>query len=76
MGKGIKRTISMSKIKKITASKKKRKEKGTRAELLGSNPHSKGEAFSRSNKELKETPKQTNNKTKTKIKQKIPLKDI
>lgn len=30
------------------AIKKNRKEKGRRAELLGSNPHSKGEDFSRS----------------------------
>jgi hypothetical protein len=40
--------ISTSKIKKITAIKKKRKENGNRAELFGSNPHSKGEHFSRS----------------------------
>jgi len=38
----------MSKTKKITASKKNRREKGMRAEFLGSNPHSKGESFSRS----------------------------
>lgn len=38
----------MSNTKKITASRKKRREKGSRAEFLGSNPHSKGEAFSRS----------------------------
>lgn len=43
---GIKRTISTSKIKKRTASRKNRIEKGTRAEKLGSNPHSKGEFFS------------------------------
>lgn len=30
------------------AIKKNRKEKGSRAELLGSNPHSNGELFSRS----------------------------
>jgi len=41
--------ISTSKIKKITAIKKNRKEKGTRADLLGSNPHSKADGFSRSN---------------------------
>lgn len=46
--KGIKSVISTSKIKKITAIKKNCKEKGIRAELLGSNPHSKGLAFSRS----------------------------
>jgi len=45
---GSKRAISTSKIRKITAIKKNRKEKGKRAELLGSNPHSKGELFSRS----------------------------
>lgn len=38
----------MSKTKKMTASKKNRKEKGIRAEALGSNPHSKGDNFSRS----------------------------
>ena len=45
---GRRRTISTSKIRKIIASKKKRKEKGSRADLIGSNPHSKGELFSRS----------------------------
>jgi hypothetical protein len=39
--------ISISKIKKITAIKKKRKENGSRAELLGSNPHSNDDGFSR-----------------------------
>lgn len=48
MGKGNKIAISTSKIKKITAIKKKRKEKGKRGEQKGSNPHSKGEDFSRS----------------------------
>jgi hypothetical protein len=46
--KGNKRTISTSKIKKITAIRKNRRENGRRDELLGSNPHSKGELFSRS----------------------------
>jgi hypothetical protein len=32
----------------MTAIKKKRREKGSREDLLGSNPHSKGEHFSRS----------------------------
>lgn len=41
-------TISTSKIKKITASKKNRKEKGSRADPRGSNPHSNGDDFSRS----------------------------
>ena len=40
--------ISTSKIKKITAIRKKRSEKGSRADPLGSKPHSKGEFFSRS----------------------------
>lgn len=38
----------MSKTRKITASRKNRREKGIRALPKGSNPHSKGEAFSRS----------------------------
>lgn len=45
---GSNRAISTSKIRKITAIKKNRREKGNRDELLGSNPHSKGELFSRS----------------------------
>ena len=48
-GDGRRRTISISKIRKMTASRKNRREKGTRADLLGSKPHSKGEFFSRSN---------------------------
>lgn len=40
--------ISTSKIKKIMAIKKKCSENGSREELNGSNPHSKGEFFSRS----------------------------
>lgn len=40
--------ISTSKIKKITAIKKNCIENGIRAEFLGSNPHSKGDLFSRS----------------------------
>jgi len=42
------KTISTSKIKKIIVIKKNRKENGNREDLLGSNPHSKGEFFSRS----------------------------
>lgn len=42
------RAISTSKIKKIIAIRKNRSEKGNRDDLLGSNPHSKGEHFSRS----------------------------
>lgn len=45
---GNNKTISTSKIKKIIANKKNRKEKGKRADLIGSNPHSNGELFSRS----------------------------
>ena len=45
---GNSKVISTSKIKKITAIKKKWREKGSRAEDLGSNPHSKGDLFSRS----------------------------
>lgn len=45
---GIIKVISTSKIKKIKAIKKNCKEKGKRAEFLGSNPHSNGEFFSRS----------------------------
>jgi hypothetical protein len=45
---GSNRAISTSKIKKITAIKKNRKEKGKRDDLLGSKPHSKGDLFSRS----------------------------
>lgn len=48
IGIGIIKTISTSKTKNITARRKKRREKGSRADLLGSNPHSKGEHFSRS----------------------------
>lgn len=42
--------ISTSKIKKITVIKKKCNEKGIRADDLGSNPHSNGDDFSRSEK--------------------------
>jgi len=47
-GAGRSNTISISKTKNKTASKKNRREKGNRAVALGSNPHSKGELFSRS----------------------------
>lgn len=42
------KAISTSKIKKIMAIKKNRRENGRREELLGSKPHSNGEHFSRS----------------------------
>jgi hypothetical protein len=48
IGMGSNRAISTSKIMKITAIKKNRDEKGSRAEFFGSNPHSNGELFSRS----------------------------
>lgn len=44
------KVISTSKIKKIIVIKKNRSEKGSREEDLGSNPHSKGDLFSRSAK--------------------------
>ena len=44
--------ISTSKIRKIIVIKKNRKEKGSRDEDLGSNPHSNGEFFSRSAKDF------------------------
>jgi len=47
-GTGRIRVISTSKIRKITAIKKKRRENGKRLGLLGSNPHSNGDGFSRS----------------------------
>jgi len=47
-GRGIRSTISISNTRKITARRKNRREKGSRAEFLGSNPHSKGDFFSRS----------------------------
>lgn len=47
---GISKVISTSKIKKITVIMKKCMENGIRALFLGSNPHSKGEDFSRSEK--------------------------
>lgn len=40
--------ISTSKIRKIIAIRKNRNENGRRADPLGSNPHSKGDIFSRS----------------------------
>lgn len=48
IGNGINRTISISNTRKITANRKNRKEKGKRAVLLVSNPHSKAASFSRS----------------------------
>jgi hypothetical protein len=48
IGKGIKSATSTSNTINITANKKNRNEKGTRAVPLGSNPHSKEDPFSRS----------------------------
>lgn len=42
------KAISTSKIRKIIVIKKNRKEKGRREDDFGSNPHSNGDAFSRS----------------------------
>lgn len=44
------KAISTSKIKKIIVIRKNRKENGKREDDLGSNPHSKGDLFSRSTK--------------------------
>lgn len=49
---GNKIVISTSKTKNKIAIKKKCKEKGNRPKILGSNPHSKGELFSRSLKDF------------------------
>lgn len=46
-GIGIMMVISISKIRKITAMRKNRIEKGKRADPFGSKPHSKGDSFSR-----------------------------
>jgi len=48
--KGKRSVISTSKIKKIIAIRKKWGLKGRRGESFGSNPHSKGDNFSRSRK--------------------------
>ena len=48
VGIGISKTISISNTIKMIASRKNRMENGIRAVLLGSNPHSNGEDFSRS----------------------------
>lgn len=45
-GKGRSRAISRSKSKKVIATRKNFIENGSRAELIGSNPHSYGLAFS------------------------------
>lgn len=45
-GRGRRRAISRSNSRKVMATKKNFIEKGSRAELIGSNPHSYGLAFS------------------------------
>jgi hypothetical protein len=52
IGIGIKSTISISNTIKIIANKKNRKENGIRELWFGSNPHSKGDNFSRSVKDF------------------------
>jgi hypothetical protein len=47
-GRGINKTISISNTIKMIAKRKNRIENGIRALWFGSNPHSNGEAFSRS----------------------------
>ena len=46
-GRGNSRTSSTSKMRKITANRKNRREKGRRADFKGSKPHSNGVLFSR-----------------------------
>jgi hypothetical protein len=58
-GIGRRRAISISKTKKIIAVKKNWRDKGIREDTLGSNPHSKGEIFWKSKKDLEETRKAT-----------------
>lgn len=45
-GTGINKAISISNTRKMTAKRKNRREKGIRADDLGSKPHSKGVDFS------------------------------
>lgn len=75
-GAGSKITISMSKIRKITANRKNRVEKGRRADRRGSKPHSKGDSFSRSIVERAVSIRViTNSKEGKKIAQKIVKKE-
>ena len=64
LGRGKRKAISISKIKKTTASKKNRNENGVRAEFLGSNPHSYGESLSRSEVNTADIYVPSNNKRK------------
>lgn len=63
-GIGNNKAISISKTRKITANKKNRKEKGSRALFLGSNPHSKELDFSRSFEDFEEITKVNINRIK------------
>lgn len=51
IGRGMISTISISKTMKIIPKRKKRSENGIRAVFFGSNPHSNGDVFSRSDSE-------------------------
>lgn len=73
---GNKRTISTSKMRKIIANKKNRKEKGSRADLIGSKPHSKGDLFSRSLKARLDKTQPRVITTKDKINPINPLKTV
>ena len=66
-GRGSNRAISMSNTRKITVKRKNRSEKGSRAEVLGSKPHSNGDFFSRSRSLRKEAEKETKRSTKAKV---------
>jgi hypothetical protein len=48
IGMGINKTISISNTMKMIANRKNRRENGMRAVWFGSNPHSNGDNFSRS----------------------------
>jgi hypothetical protein len=64
-GIGINKTISISNTIKIIASKKNRIENGTRALWFGSNPHSKGDSFSREDEVVRILKIHANTYTKT-----------
>jgi hypothetical protein len=50
IGRGRRKVISMSNTRNTTAKRKNRRENAVRADFIGSNPHSKGLCFSRSEK--------------------------
>jgi hypothetical protein len=70
------KVISISKIRKITAIKKNWIENGTRAESIGSNPHSKGEGFSRSMLSFLASPKLAASITEGRMIAKLRIKNI